>query len=162
MIEHTEDPRRIKELIEKSPAVIVDFSTSWCMPCEMLAAELTQVDKKFGAKLVIIKVDKDVVKGRKTEPDAPKVDPIEFETVLPFFKEVDALGGIPVLVFFKDGQRLDKILDNPPVKTGGIVFGFIPGLDSAKKALEKELKKPWAKKAMESILRESKMVSSSS
>lgn len=125
MLEHTDDPATIKRLIESHPAAIVDFSTEWCGPCKQLANDLEKLNKKYGDDVTIIKVDKDIVSGRKESKG--QASPQKFMELLPFYDDVSRLGGVPVLVFFKDGKKIDKILDDGEQKKG-MVFGAIPGL----------------------------------
>ncbi|MBN2150960.1 MAG: hypothetical protein JW839_05930 [Candidatus Lokiarchaeota archaeon] len=125
MLVHTNDPARIKGLIEAHRAAIVDFSTEWCGPCKKLAVDLEDVEKEYGSEVAIIGVDKDVVSGRKKVEG--QVDEARFAQVLPFYADVAGLGGVPVLVFFKDGKRIGKILDEGE-REAGMIFGAIPGL----------------------------------
>jgi thiol-disulfide isomerase/thioredoxin len=125
VIVHTEDPDEIKRLIASHPAAIVDFSTQWCGPCKKLELELQTVDGRYGANLAIIKVDKDAVRDRSASSDA--VAEKGFSDDLPFYKDVSDLGGVPVIVFFKDGKLIDKVLDAGEPKKG-MIFGLIPGL----------------------------------
>jgi len=127
MITRTEDPGIIKKLIESSAAAIVDFSTEWCGPCQKLAKDLEAVNTKYG-KQIAIKADNDVVKGRATRDGKKKIPIDEFMKLLPFYKDVDACGGIPVILFFKHGKRIDKIVLEGEA-FNGLVFGAIPGLD---------------------------------
>ncbi len=125
MIVHTENPAEIKRLIAAHPAAIVDFSTQWCGPCKRLAAELQAVDGRYGEKVAIIEVDKDAVRDRSASSDAAAEKGFSYE--LPFYKDVSELGGVPVIVFFKDGKIIEKVLDAGEPKKG-MIFGLIPGL----------------------------------
>jgi len=128
MLEHSDDPATIKRLIESHPAAIVDFSAEWCGPCKQLAVDLEKVNKKYGDEVAIVKVDKDVVSGRKEVKGQVPMD--KFVEILPFYADVARLGGVPVIVFFKDGKKIDKILDDGESKKG-MVFGALPGLKAA-------------------------------
>ena len=127
MLIRTNDPAEIKRLIELHAAAIVDFSTEWCGPCKMLAEDLKEVEQKYGDTVAVIKVDKDIVAGRKQSEG--QVAEADFAEILPFYSDVHALGGVPVIVFFKDGVRIDKILDAGEQMKGAI-FGYIPGVKS--------------------------------
>jgi thiol-disulfide isomerase/thioredoxin len=122
---HTEDPTEIKRLIATHPAAIVDFSTQWCGPCKRLEPELQAVDGRYGENVAIIKVDKDAVRDRSASSDAAAEK--GFSDDLPFYKDVSELGGVPVIVFFKDGKLIEKILD-PGESKKGMIYGLIPGL----------------------------------
>jgi thioredoxin 1 len=47
------------ELIQSETPILVDFSAEWCGPCKMLAPVLSEVKKKVGDAVKIIKIDID-------------------------------------------------------------------------------------------------------
>jgi thioredoxin 1 len=47
------------DVIQSETPVLVDFSAEWCSPCKMLAPVLSEVKKKVGDKVKIIKIDID-------------------------------------------------------------------------------------------------------
>jgi thioredoxin 1 len=47
------------DLIQSETPILVDFSAEWCGPCKMLAPVLSEVKKKVGDKVKIIKIDID-------------------------------------------------------------------------------------------------------
>ena len=47
------------DLIQSETPVLVDFSAEWCGPCKMLAPVLSEVKKKVGDAVKIIKIDID-------------------------------------------------------------------------------------------------------
>ena len=73
------------DLIEGS--VLVDFYSKTCGPCKMLAFILNDIDKRFGEKVKIIKVD------FEENPDLIEEHNVE---------------GYPTLVTFKDGKEVSR------------------------------------------------------
>ncbi|MBN1774643.1 MAG: thioredoxin family protein [Deltaproteobacteria bacterium] len=63
--------------------VLVDFSASWCGPCQALAKVLPDVAKKFARKLRVVRLDVD---------ESPKT------------ADRFAIEGVPTLLLFQDGK----------------------------------------------------------
>ena len=78
------DDKTFAELIApgKLP-VLVDFSASWCGPCQALGKVLPDVAKTFARKLRVVKLDVD---------ESPKT------------ADRFAIEGVPTLLLFKDGK----------------------------------------------------------
>ncbi len=74
--------------------MMVDFWASWCGPCKMLAPVIDQLAEDYAGKATIGKVDVDA----------------EGELALRY-------GGmsIPTVIFFKDGQEIDRKVGVMPV-----------------------------------------------
>ena len=84
----------IKELVKEEftadlteGSVLVDFYSKTCGPCKMLAFILNDIDKRFGEKVKIIKVD------FEENPDLIEEHNVE---------------GYPTLVAFKDGKEVSR------------------------------------------------------
>ena len=84
----------IKELVKEEftadlseGSVLVDFYSKTCGPCKMLSFILKDIDKKFGEKAKIIKVD------FEENPDLIEEHKVE---------------GYPTLVAFKDGKEVSR------------------------------------------------------
>lgn len=73
------------DLIANHKLVLVDFSASWCGPCQTLAPILDQVAKQVGSKAKIVKVDVD-----KNQSLAAKLN----------------VKGVPTLILYKDGIQV--------------------------------------------------------
>ncbi|HHT51028.1 MAG TPA: conjugal transfer protein TraF [Eubacteriaceae bacterium] len=84
----------IKELVKEDfatdlaqGAVLVDFYSKTCGPCKMLSFILKDIDKTYGEKVKIIKVD------FEENPDLIEEHDVE---------------GYPTLIMFKDGKELSR------------------------------------------------------
>lgn len=73
---------------EKKLPVVVDFSASWCGPCQALAPILEEVAVEYKDKIKIAKVDVD---------KSPEIAN-QFSVM-----------SVPTLIFFKDGEKIDEI-----------------------------------------------------
>ncbi len=85
--------RDFESFIKKYPKVVVDCWAPWCGPCRMLAPTIDAVAKDYRGKIVFGKLNTDDNFG-----------------VAGKFK----IMSIPTLLFFKDGQLVDKIIGAAP------------------------------------------------
>ena len=81
------------ELLEDGKLVIVDFWAVWCGPCRMLSPLLDEVEEEMADKITVVKVNVD---------DADEIA-MRYRNM-----------NIPTLLFFKNGQLVDKSVGAMP------------------------------------------------
>ena len=79
----------------KQGLTLVDFWAEWCAPCKALSPAIEQMADDFGGKLRVAKVDIDANPGI----------PGRF-----------GIRGIPTVILFKDGAKVDMFVGNSPQK----------------------------------------------
>ena len=84
------------ELLQDSKLVVVDFWATWCGPCRMLSPILDEVEEEMKDKISVVKVNVD---------DADEIA-AQFRIM-----------SIPTLLFFKNGQVVDKTVGAMPKPT---------------------------------------------
>ena len=82
-----------EELLQDGKLVIVDFWATWCGPCRMLSPLLDEVEEEMADKVTVVKVNVD---------DADEIA-MRYRIM-----------NIPTLLFFKDGQLVDKTVGAMP------------------------------------------------
>ena len=83
-------------LLEGEKLVIVDFWATWCGPCRMLSPLLDEVEGEMSDKVTVVKVNVD---------DADEIA-MRYRIM-----------SIPTLLFFKNGQIVDKTVGAMPKST---------------------------------------------
>ena len=81
------------ELLQDEKLVVVDFWATWCGPCRMISPILDEVEEEMPDKITVVKVNVD---------DADEIA-TQFRIM-----------SIPTLLFFKDGQLVDKTVGAMP------------------------------------------------
>ena len=81
------------ELLQDSKLVIVDFWATWCGPCRMLSPILDELEEEMASQITVVKVNVD---------DADEIA-AQYRIM-----------SIPTLLFFKNGQQVDKTVGAMP------------------------------------------------
>ncbi len=105
MIRHVESVSDFNEIVEKHPAVLMDFFATWCGPCKMLHPVLESVSDKLEGQVVVAQCDID-----------------QNQDIAGHF----GIQSVPTLIFFKDGK--------PVLATTGYMdeAGLMKFIDAAK------------------------------
>jgi thioredoxin 1 len=81
------------EVLKTQGLVMIDFWAAWCGPCRMISPTVEELSKEYGDKLKVMKLNTD-----------------ENSEVASRYK----IMGIPTIMFFKDGVKLDQIVGVVP------------------------------------------------
>ncbi len=82
-----------KEVLNSSGLVMIDFWAVWCGPCRMIAPTVEELAKEYAGKVKVVKLNTD-----------------ENPEIASRYK----IMGIPTLMFFKSGQKMDQIVGAVP------------------------------------------------
>ncbi len=82
-----------KEVLNDSGLVLIDFWAVWCGPCRMIAPTVEELAKEYAGKVKVVKLNTD-----------------ENPEIASRYK----IMGIPTLMFFKGGQKVDQIVGAVP------------------------------------------------
>lgn len=90
---HTSDSNFQTDIFEDNKLVIVDMWAEWCGPCKMIEPILEEVAKEYSDKIKIVKLN----------IDHNQETPVKYGVM-----------NIPTLLFFKNGQEIDRIIGAVP------------------------------------------------
>ena len=76
-----------EEMAKVNQIVLVDFSASWCFPCQMLSPILDKIAEEYKDKIVLAKID------------------IDESPVISLAYQVDV---VPMVFLFKNAQPIDS------------------------------------------------------
>jgi len=82
-----------KDVIDHEGLVLVDFWAVWCGPCKMIAPTIEELSKEYEGNLKVVKLNTD------ENPDIASKYKIM---------------GIPTLMFFKNGEKVDQMVGAVP------------------------------------------------
>ncbi len=86
-------PDSFDEEINASVPVLVDFWAPWCGPCRMVSPLVERAGREHAGQLKVVKIDVD---------EAPDIS------------ERYQVRGIPLLVLFRDGSEVDRLVGAVP------------------------------------------------
>ena len=87
MIHHIEESQINEEIIKNSQQlVMIDFFAEWCIPCQMLAPVLKELDKKYN-EVEIYKINIDEASNSSLLYD---------------------ITSVPTLLFFKNAEEVER------------------------------------------------------
>lgn len=81
------------EVLKSDKAVVVDFWATWCAPCRIIAPVIEEIAKEYEGQAKVCKIDVDANPGVASKY---------------------GIMSIPSILFFKNGQLVDKVVGAVP------------------------------------------------
>jgi len=81
------------EVIQAQGVVMIDFWAAWCGPCRIISPTIEELSKEYIGKIKVLKLNTD-----------------ENSDIASRYQVM----GIPTIMFFKDGTKLDQIVGVVP------------------------------------------------
>jgi thioredoxin 1 len=81
------------EVLKAQGVVMIDFWAAWCGPCRMISPTVEELAKEYSGKVKVMKLNTD-----------------ENSEIASRYK----IMGIPTIMFFKDGSKVDQIVGVVP------------------------------------------------
>lgn len=82
-------PENASQVISEAKVALVDFYAPWCGPCRALAPVIDQIAAEFDGKVVVAKCNVDDCEDFSSEMH---------------------IRNIPCIIYFKDGQAVDRFV----------------------------------------------------
>lgn len=82
-----------EEVLQSDLPVLVDFGAAWCTPCKMIEPAVEEIASEYQGKVKVGKIDVD------SNPEVAAAYGVR---------------GLPSLLFFKNGEVVDKIVGAVP------------------------------------------------
>lgn len=93
MAQQVNDSNFEQIVLKSDKPVLVDFWAEWCGPCRAIGPVIEELSKEYEGKAVIVKLN----------TDENPVTPTNY-----------GIRSIPTLLFFKNGQLVDKLIGAVP------------------------------------------------
>ena len=93
MAHHVTDAEFEETVLKSDKPVLVDFWAEWCGPCRLIGPLVEQLANEYDGKAVVVKMDVDA------NPEVP----VKY-----------GIRNIPTLLFFKNGEMVDKLVGAQP------------------------------------------------
>lgn len=93
MAQQVNDSNFEQVVLKSDKPVLVDFWAEWCGPCRALGPVIEELSKEYEGKALVVKLN----------TDENPVTPTNY-----------GIRSIPTLLFFKNGQLVDKLIGNVP------------------------------------------------
>jgi len=81
------------EVIKAQGVVMIDFWAAWCGPCRIISPTIEELSKEYSGKIKVLKLNTD-----------------ENSDIASRYQVM----GIPTVMFFKDGTKVDQIVGVVP------------------------------------------------
>ncbi|MBR1593176.1 MAG: thioredoxin family protein [Alloprevotella sp.] len=88
-MEHIINDTNAQEIISQNPLCVIDFSATWCGPCQKIAPVISELAAEYDGRIAVCKCDVD-----------------EAEELSGRF----GVRNIPYVVFLKNGEIVDKVV----------------------------------------------------
>lgn len=86
----------LNELLSQSGLVVIDYTATWCGPCRVISPFIDQLAEEYADRAKVCKIDLD-----QNKENAKKFE----------------IRSIPAVLFFKDGELLEKIVGKASYET---------------------------------------------
>ena len=93
-----------KEVVGGDLPAVLDFTATWCGPCQALAPSIEEFATEYAGRVLIGKVDIDENPELTTKLNVMSV---------------------PTVLFFKNGEKVDMVSGNYPVKVKEKIEGLL-------------------------------------